>query len=138
MKILFDTNVLIAALLPDHQHHGSAAPWLAAARTAALDVVVSGHSLAELYSVLTRLPRVPRISPQDALTLIQDNITPYARIATLSGEEYVRLIEQLAQHGVAGGTVYDAIIAAVAEQSSVDRLLTINVRHFERVWPSHA
>jgi hypothetical protein len=34
-----------------------------------------------------------------------------------------------------GGIVYDALIAKVAEKSKVERLLTLNIKHFKRVWP---
>ena len=32
MKVLLDTATLVAAMLPDHVHHGHAFPWLAEAR----------------------------------------------------------------------------------------------------------
>jgi len=36
--------------------------------------------------------------------------------------------------GVIGGTVYDALIANVAQKDKVERLLTLNIEHFRRVW----
>ena len=66
MKVLLDSSTLIAAMLPDHVHHGAAQPWLSQAKLATFEFVVSGHSLAEIYAVFTRLPRNPPISPGDA------------------------------------------------------------------------
>lgn len=137
MKVLMDTSIFISAMLPDHVHHAHAQPWLERARAGALEAVVSGHSLAELYSVLTRLPRTPRISPAEALQMIQQNVTPHT-VVTLSADDYANLVEALAQLGVAGGAVYDAVIAKAAELANVDFLLTLNVSHFQRVWPNGA
>ena len=67
MKVLLDTSVLISAMLPDHVHHALTRPWLERAKDGAFELVVAGHSLAEVYSVLTRLPRKPRISAVDAM-----------------------------------------------------------------------
>ena len=55
MRALLDTSTLIAAMLPDHVHHAHALPWLAQAKAGAFEFVCSGHSLAEIYAVLTRL-----------------------------------------------------------------------------------
>ncbi len=65
-----------------------------------------GHRLAELYSVLMRLPRIPRISPTVALQLIQENLASYS-VVTMAAGDYWKLIEDLAQAGVAGGPVYE-------------------------------
>ena len=59
MKALLDTSTLVAAMLPDHVHHPHALPWLSQAKGGGFEFVCSGHSLAELYAVLTRLPRTP-------------------------------------------------------------------------------
>src|SRR5437868_1854398 len=137
MKVLVDTSVLISGMLSDHVQHAHAQPWLAKAKAGAFEAVVSGHSLAELYSVLTRLPRTPRIGPAEALQLIQENLASYT-IVSLSAPDYMKLIEDLARAGVVGGAVYDAVIAKAAELANVDVLLTLNVGHFQRVWSGAA
>jgi predicted nucleic acid-binding protein len=138
MKALLDTSTLIAAMLPDHVHHAHAFPWLSQAKTGAFEFVCSGHSLAEIYTVLTRLPRTPPIGPNDALRLIQENVTAHARIHSLLSDEYALLIESLAQNRIIGAAVYDAVIARVGELTSVDYLVTLNVTDFRRVWPAGA
>lgn len=135
MKVLIDTSVLLSAMLPDHVHHAHARPWLERAKGGAYELVIAGHSLAETYSVLTRLPRRPRISPADALQLIQENVLTHAKIVTLSAHDYLNLLAELSQTDVAGGDVYDAVIAKAAELGAVDHLLTLNAPHFQRVWP---
>jgi predicted nucleic acid-binding protein len=138
MKVLLDTATLIAAMLPDHVHHADAYPWLAQGKSGALEFLASGHSVAEVYSVLTRLPRMPRIGPADARKLLEENVTSRARLITLSGSDYTALIAELSQRGVIGGAVYDAVIAKAAELAQVDRLVTLNEAHFLRVWPGGA
>ncbi len=138
MKALLDTSTLVAAMLPDHAHHSYSLPWLSRAKGGAFEFICSGHSLVELYAVLTRLPRKPAIVPNDALRLIQENVTSHARVAALSDVEYKLLIELLAKNGITGGSVYDAVIARVAELNVVDYLVTLNVSDFQRVWPAGA
>jgi predicted nucleic acid-binding protein len=138
MKVLLDSSTIIAAMLSDHIHHALALPWLSRAKAGAFEFVVSGHSIAEVYSVLTRLPRTPKISSGEAWELLRDNVTSCASIITLSGSEYVALVEGLAHGGISGGAVYDAVIASAVESASVDLLVTLNEGHFLRVWPAGA
>ena len=66
--------------------------------------------------------------------MIQENVTAAARVVSLAGDEYARLIENLAHSGIAGAAVYDAVIAEVGELTAVDYLVTLNVTDFQRVW----
>ena len=138
MKVLLDSATLIAAMLPDHAHHAQAYPWLARAKAGVFEYFVSGHSLAEVYSVLTKVPRKPRISPPDAWKLLEENVTTSASVVTLSGADYAALIAELSLRPVIGGAVYDAVIAKAAELVEVDRLITFNEAHFQQVWPHGA
>lgn len=62
-KVLFDTSVLVAALVKPHPAHTRAFPWLKKAKSGELTMIVSSHTLAEIYAVLTTLPVSPRITP---------------------------------------------------------------------------
>ena len=66
MTVLFDTSVLVAAVLRQHPAHPEAAAWLQAVKSEERSGVVAAHSIVELYSVLTRLPLHPRIEPDTA------------------------------------------------------------------------
>jgi hypothetical protein len=46
--------------------------------------------------------------------------------------------ESPGREGWIGGMIYDALIAKVADAARVDRLITLNVMHFQRVWPAGA
>jgi predicted nucleic acid-binding protein len=138
MRVLLDTSTLVAAMLPEHVHNATADAWLTRAKAGAFAFFVSGHSAAEIYSVLTRMPRKPRLRPADVLQLLNDNVFPYAQLVSLNGSDYVALINDLSQRGLAGGVVYDAVISKAAELAQVDQLVTLNTSHFQRVWPAGA
>lgn len=135
MKVLCDTSVLIPALWKWHHDHQVCVPWLKAAKASRVELVVAAHSLAETYSVSTRLPTKPRIAPEDAWQVIQAGLLSYAQLIEVPSAVYQSVLSDLAIRKIGGGIVYDALIAAAAELAQVDLLLTSNVPHFEIVWP---
>lgn len=138
MKVLADTSVLVAGLCADHPRFAAADPWLRRAAAGEIPLLVSAHSLAELYHVLTVLPLSPRISPREARDLIEEGLLPMVEVVTLSARDYRLSIGRLARLGIGGGAVFDALIARAAEKAGVDRLLTFDVAGFRRVWPDGA
>jgi len=135
MKILFDTSVLVAAVVQPHPMHSRALPWLKRAKAGEYDFVVATHTLAELYAVLTTLPVKPRISSSTAWRLIQENIEGSAKTVSLSPSDYRQTIKRMADFGLSGGIIYDALIAKVAQKAGIERLMTFNADDFRRVWP---
>jgi len=135
MKTLFDTSVLVAAIVEPHPMHNRALPWLQRAKTGELAFFVASHTLAELYAVLTTLPIKPMISPSTAWRLIHDNIEISAKIISLSPSDYQDIIKRVSEFGLSGGIIYDALIVKAAKKSKVERLLTFNINDFKRVWP---
>jgi predicted nucleic acid-binding protein len=138
MRVLADTSVLVAAHLPAHTAFPVASAWLNRAKLGAFELVVSAHTLAETYSVLTRLPVNPKITAQAAWQFIEQNILSCVKVIALAADDYRDLIGQAVQNGLVGGVIYDAVIAKGAELATVDYLLTLNVGHFQRVWPHGA
>ena len=134
MKTLFDTSVIIAALVESHPMHGRAFPWLKQAKEKQFELVVASHTLAELYAVLSTLPLKPRISSSVAWRLIKENIESTSKVISLTPAEYSSTIKNMSEMGSIGGTIYDALIAKVAQKAKVERLLTLNINHFRRVW----
>ncbi|HEX5718579.1 MAG TPA: PIN domain-containing protein [Thermoanaerobaculia bacterium] len=135
MRALFDTSVLVAAVVQAHSMHAKALPWLMRAQDRDLQLVLSAHSLAELYASLTRLPVSPRITPDRASKIIDGVIAAADEIVPLSPEDYTSTIQRISGMGLAGGIVYDALIACAAGKARVERLITFNASHFRRVWP---
>lgn len=135
MKTLFDTSVLVAAMIEPHPMHSRALPWLKRAKARELDFFVACHTLAELYAVLTTLPLSPKISPATAKYLILENVKSQAKIVTLSQADYISVISKMTNLGLRGGSIYDALIAKSAQKAGADHILTFNYRDFMRVWP---
>jgi predicted nucleic acid-binding protein len=135
MKILFDTSVLIAAIIEPHPLHSTAFPWLKRAKSREFDMFVASHTLAELYAVLTTLPVSPKITPGAAMRLIHNNIEATAKIISLSSSDYSSIIKRMATLELSGGLIYDALIIKAAQKFGVDRILTFNIDDFKRVWP---
>ena len=135
MKILFDTSIIIAAMIEPYPMHSRAFPWFKRAKSKEFEILVASHTLAELYAVLTTLPISPKITPRMARQLIYINIETISKTVSLSSSDYISVIKQMADLGLSGGVIYDALIAKTAQKSKVDHLLTYNVDDFKRIWP---
>ena len=135
MKVLFDTSVLVSGIVEAHPMHSRCLPWLQRAKAGDFEFLVVSHSLAETYAVLTTLPVRPRISPAVALRLVHTNIEGSAKIVPLTTTDYRATIKKMANTGLSGGIIYDALIATAAQRLSIGRLLTLNAHDFHRVWP---
>jgi predicted nucleic acid-binding protein len=135
MRLLFDTSTLIAGLLRPHEAHHLAHPWLDQVLAGIDTGIISAHSLAELYSTLTRMLLHPKITPTDALDLIRENIVGSFEIIGLTPVDYVAILEDLQSRNLIGGVTYDALIMYVAIKASVDKVITLNGRDFLRLFP---
>jgi len=132
VKALFDTSVIIAALLPKHPSHTPCFAQLQAAELSQIQGYLSTHSLAEIYSVMTRIPSQPRISPQEAQLLIESCLR-FLKVISLEAADYQITIAQMVALGLPGGAIFDALIAQAAVKVSADRLFTLNPGHFIRL-----
>lgn len=132
MRICFDTNVIVAGLLVDHEMHEICRPWLRRANNREFQALLSVHSLAEVYSVVTRLPKPYRLSAEIARRLMLENLSNFERIA-LTSRDYESVLESGVRLGIVGGGIYDALIARSAIVGNADRLLTSNAKHFIRL-----
>jgi predicted nucleic acid-binding protein len=133
---MLDTSVLVASMVRAHPRHARSVRWHGRAKRGEHAFLVAAHTLAELHAVLTRLPLSPRIEPAMARRLVHENVEQPAKIVTLRGSDYGAVLRSVSDLGLAGGIVYDALIARAAERSGVDRLLTLDPEHFLRVWPA--
>ncbi len=111
MTVAVDTSVAVPLLVRSHHDHADVVRWWNGQ-----EIALSGHALAETYSVLTRLPGDARLSPADAARLLN------ARFASplVQGSSPARkLPDTLSRLGIAGGAVYDALVALAAKQHGV-------------------
>jgi predicted nucleic acid-binding protein len=132
VKIFFDTSTIVAALVVQHPSHLACLPRLLRVQGGQDSGLVSTHSLAELYAVLTRLPYRPKINPDDAQRLMVENLKVFDKIQ-LDERDYERAIAQMVKCNLPGGGIFDALIAQAALKGNADVLLTLNPKHFIRL-----
>ena len=135
MKVLLDTSVLVAAVIEAHPMHRVALPWLQRAKAKSDSGLVAAHSIAELYSVLTKLPLRPRIAPSVAVEVIERDVLDILEVVPLSGDDYRAVINRLAQMGITGGAIYDALIVHAARAAGAEQIVTLNQTDFQRIAP---
>jgi toxin FitB len=111
VTVAVDTSVAVPLLVRSHQHHAAVVQWWDGQ-----ELALSGHALAETYSVLTRLPGDARLAAADAARLLDARFkTPLV----LSGEHARKVHATLSSSGVVGGAVYDALVALAAKEHRV-------------------
>jgi predicted nucleic acid-binding protein len=135
LKICFDTSVLVAALIEDHPHNVPASAAVLSSNSKTNEAIVSAHTLAELYSVLTRTPFSPRIYPAEARLLIDQSVSARMQVMALGAGDYRTVIDECADAGWSGGAIYDALHIRAAIRARCDRLYTFNVKHFRALAP---
>jgi len=86
MISLTDTSVFVAAVDTDHPHHSRSLDLFN--QLTRPDAKCGAHTLAEVYSVLTRLPPPHRLSRERALFFIEQ-IVQHVEPVPLASEEYL-------------------------------------------------
>lgn len=112
LPIAVDTSVAVPLLVQTHRAHPAVVTWWDGRRLA-----LSGHAVAETYSVLTRLPGDLRLAPADAARLLDER---FAEPFLLGAETAACLPDVLSRAGIAGGAVYDALVALAAAEHGAD------------------
>lgn len=129
MRVFLDTSVLLPAFLGEHPDHAACFHLLLQSQPT--HAFCAAHTLAELYSTLTRMPPPYRAQPQQAILMIETaekHLTPIALVT----DEYRQALQDASRRGIAGGTVYDFLIAACALKIGVDIIYTRNLKHFQQ------
>ncbi len=108
MTVAVDTSVAVPLLVRSHHDHTTVVRWWNGQ-----EVTLSGHALAETYSVLTRLPGDARLAPADAARLLEAR---FSSPLVLSSSQARKLPDTLSRLGIAGGAVYDALVALAAKE----------------------
>jgi toxin FitB len=111
VTVAVDTSVAVPLLVRSHQHHADVVRWWGGQ-----ELTLSGHALPETYSVLTRLPGDARLSAEDAARLLD---TRFTTPLTLSGPTARKVHVTLSRLGIAGGAVYDGLVALAAKEHGV-------------------
>src|SRR5882724_4691386 len=127
MKGFFDSSVLVAVFYGDHVHH-----------QASLELFIqfqkstgccAAHSLAEVYSTLTRMPGKHRISGEQAMLFV-GGIRERLSIIALNGDEYADALQASSVLSIVGGGIYDAMLAHCAIKAHAETIYSWNGRHY--------
>jgi predicted nucleic acid-binding protein len=125
-----DTSVLLAGLLDFGPQSAPAQSVMHAVAERTVPAATAWHCCLEFYSVATRLPPEYRLSPGDAVRLLDEELFSRIAVHDLPADDRLRLFEAAAQDGTAGGRIYDAHIAEVARAVGSQVIVTDNRRHF--------
>src|SRR5262245_57808369 len=129
--VFLDSSVLIAGLIDFGTQSAPAQAVLHA--VAERHVPAAGtawHCCLEVFSVSTRLPAEYRLTPADAVQLIESEI--FGRMAGVErpGGARPKRLRAGAQGKLTRGASYDAHIAHVARTAGASVIVTDNRRHF--------
>jgi predicted nucleic acid-binding protein len=131
VSTFLDTSVILAGLV-DFGPQSSPAQSLmhAVAERRLTQVLTAWHCCLEFYSVATRLPPEYRVSPSDALMLLEEEVFARMTVHDLPADGRVPMLRGAARDAVAGGRIYDTHIADVARAAGATVVVTDNRRHF--------
>ena len=95
--------------------------------------MLAAHTLVEAHVALTRRERT---APAAAAALLRDLVSRSTTVVTLSAADHLALLRELGERRLIGPRAYDALIAAAARKAGVREIATLNVRHFDGLWPA--
>jgi predicted nucleic acid-binding protein len=132
MKAFLDTSVLVPVFYGDHVHHqASLALFVQCDQSSGC---CGAHSLAEVFSTLTRMPGRHRISGAQAMLFV-GNICERLSLVSLDGQEYLGALQASSDLGIVGGGIYDALLARCAVKVEVEIIYSWNARHYGQCGP---
>jgi predicted nucleic acid-binding protein len=135
VKVFLDTSVLIAAQDAEHPHFLPSFPLLAEATPET--TACGAHTLAETYSVLSRLPGTKQKRPEFA-SLLVDQMVARMTVVPLTVNEYATAIHNAAKSQHVGGKIFDALLLACARKANAEIIYTWNIKDFRAIAPDLA
>ena len=131
LTVFLDTTVLLAGLVDFGPQSAPAQSLLhAVAEKQIPSVATAWHCCLEFFSVSTRLPPEFRLTPADAVQLIESEIFGRMAVQDLPPAERGRMLKSAAHDATTGGRIYDAHIAEIARAAGATVIVTDNRRHF--------
>ena len=131
MSVFLDTSVILAGLVDFGPQSAPAQQLMhAVAEKRVPSAGTAWHCCLEFFSVATRLPPEFRITPADAVTLLEEEVFGRMAVHDLPAADRLGMLRGAARDGIAGGRLYDSHIADVARASGARVVVTDNRRHF--------
>jgi len=135
MRVFCDTNVFVAASLEAHPHHDPAKRVLQRVSRRDDAGFAAAHSLAETFSVLSRMPTTPKLTTTDVLAILESNIIPHFTFIALLPGDYPDAIRALTAKGLGGGRIYDLLHITACRKQAFDRIYTFNDSEWKNLAP---
>lgn len=131
LAVFLDTSVLLAGLVDFGPQSAPAQSMLhAVAEKQIPNAGTAWHCCLEFFSVSTRLPPEFRLTPADAVRLLEEEIFARMAVHDLPETDRLPMVRAAARDETAGGRIYDAHIAEVARAAGAAVVITDNRRHF--------
>ena len=135
MKAFLDTSVLIAIFYAHHQFHRPSIDLFLHFNKH--EACCGAHSLAEIYASLTGRTGRERVSGDEAMLFLGD-VRERLTIIHIDDEEYFKALKASSALGIAGGAIYDALLAHCAIKARAQAIYTWNIKDFTRLGPDVA
>ncbi len=133
MKTLVDSNVIIAYLDRDHQHHTKSRRVFQSLSDD--EILLSVHSLSECFNKLTRGVVTQPFGPRE-VTLSLRTLVSKSQVRALSVEETCTAMDKFASMNGRGARLYDYLIGYVAIVETAPKIVTWNVRDMAPLFPT--
>jgi predicted nucleic acid-binding protein len=131
VSVFLDTSVILAGLIDFGPQSAPAQSLMhAVAEKRVPSPATAWHCCLEFYSVATRLPPEFRVSPEDAVTLLEEEVFARMAVHDLPAADRLSMLRGATRDGIVGGRIYDSHIADVARASGARVVVTDNRRHF--------
>jgi len=131
MSTFLDTSVLVAGLVDFGPQSAPAQTLMHAVAERRVDKPATAwHCCLEFFSVATRLPPEYRLTPADAVALLEEEVFARMSVHDLPPGERTPMLRAAARDAVAGGRIYDAHVAEIARAAGATVVVTDNRRHF--------
>jgi len=129
VKSLFDSSVLVAALLETHPSHKTSRAIVLEHRGRSGEFAISQHALLETYAVLTGMRTRPRLTPPMVRLAMTELLAP-AEVVPLSPSDYQECLMTAESSNLIGGAICDLLHLRAAEIWGAAQLVTLNPKHF--------
>ena len=131
MRRYFDASASVAAMVAEEEHHTAAFNALAESA----DAFTSTQALAETFATLTSGRLDIQLTPKEAMQVMDANVVRRLEVMELTLADYVQAMQRSQAAGARGGAIYDLLHLQAARRGKAQRILTMNVGHFQTFAP---
>lgn len=131
-RVFLDTNILVCANIAEAPFHHAALKAIETHEQAGASLWVSRQVLREYLAVLTRPKTFIQPIPADTLSIQVRSFADRFHVTEDSVHVTERLLALMEQFPIGGKQIHDANIVATMQVYDIKRLVTHNMRDFDR------